>query len=164
MNTLNQVGFISNKIQQLETAILHCHSNSLLKFPTSLAQTIRVDEVGCVWITVKKPLQFVHEFDRSFHVALNYYKKGTPFYLNIFGMARLIIDPEEINQLSPDLMKEYTDGNLLLCVRILEASYYENQPKKLQNTLQRWKQSISTLLSGDTNYYYFNVEDEKNYA
>lgn len=115
MNTQNQVGFITDKIKQLQTAILHSHSNCLLKFPDSLAKTLQVDEAGCVWIAVKKPLQMVHEFDRSFNVGLNYYRKGIPFFLNIFGVARLIIDPEETNQLSPSLRKECNNEDLLVC-------------------------------------------------
>lgn len=164
MNTQNQIGFITGKIQQLQTAILHSHSNCLLKFPDSLARTLQVDEIGCVWIAVKKPRQFVHEFDRSFHVGLNYYRKGTPFFLNIFGIARLVIDPEEINQLPPSLGKECNNESLLLCIRILQANYYENQPRTKQSTFQRWKQSILSLFMEDNNYYHFDIAGEKNYA
>jgi hypothetical protein len=164
MNTQNQVDFITGKIQQLQTAILHSNSDCLLKFPDSLAKTLQVDEVGCVWIVVKKPLQFLHEFDRSFHVRLNYYRKGTPFFLNISGMARLVIDPEETNQLSPLLRNECTDENLLLCIRILQANYFENQPRIKQTTFKRWKQSIASLFTVDNNYHHFNITDNKNYA
>jgi general stress protein 26 len=164
MNTQNQIGFIAGKIQQLQTAILHSHSNCLLKFPDSLAKTVEIDEVGCVWMTVKKPLQLVHEFDRSFHVGLNYYRKGTPFFLNIFGIARLVIDPEEINQLSPSLSKECNNEYLLVCIRILQANYYENPPRSKQTTLQRLKQSLLSLFTGYNNYYHFDITDKQNYA
>ncbi len=164
MNTQNQIGFITGKIQQLQTAILHSHSNCLLKFPDSLAKTLQVDEVGCIWIAVKKPLQLVHEFDRSFQVGLNYYKKGIPFFLNISGMARLVIDPEEINQLPPALAKECNSENLLLCIRILRANYYETQPRTKQNTFQRWMQSILSVFTGDNDYYHFDIAGDKNYA
>jgi general stress protein 26 len=164
MNTQNQIGFISDKINQLQTAILHSHSNCLLKFPDSLVKTIQVDEVGCIWLAVKKPKQFVHEFDRSFHVALNYYRKGAPFYVNIFGISRLVIDPEEINQIPSKIRSECNKDTLLMSVRILKATYYENQQRKSQNILQRWKQYVSTLLIGDSNYYQFDMAEEKNYA
>ncbi len=164
MNTQNQIGFITGKIQQLQTAILHSHSNCLLKFPDSLAKTLQVDEVGCVWIVVKKPRQLMHEFDRSFHVGLNYYRKSTPFFLNIYGMARLVIDPEEINQLPPSLSMECNNENLLLCIRILQANYYENQPRTKQSTFQKCKQSILSLFMEDNNYYHFDIAGEKNYA
>jgi general stress protein 26 len=164
MNTQNQIGFITGKIQQLQTAILHSHSNCLLKFPDSLAKTLQVDEVGCVWIAVKKPLQLVHEFDRSFHVGLNYYRKGTPFFLNIFGVARLVIDPEEINQLSHSLKKECNNEDLMLCIRILQANYYENPPRSKQSIFQRWKQTILSMFTGYNNYYHFDISDTQNYA
>jgi hypothetical protein len=164
MNTQNQVGFITDKIKHLQSAILHSHSNCLLKFPDSLAKTLQVDEVGCVWIAVKKPRQLVNEFDRSFQVALHYYRKGAPFYLNISGIARLVIDPEEINQLAPELRSECNHENLLLSVRILRANYYETRPGISQNFFQRWKQYISTIFIGDNNYYQFDMADKKNYA
>jgi len=164
MNTQNRVGFIANKIQQLQTAILHSHSNCLLKFPDSLANTLEVDNVGCVWIAVKKPLQFLHEFDRSFQVELNYYKKGTPFFLTIAGTARLVIDPEEINQLSASLKAACAEDTILISVRILQANYYENAPQTKQHPFKKWKQSILSLFTGEHNYYHFNMRDEKNYA
>ena len=164
MNTQNQAGFISNKINLLQTAILHSHSNCLLKFPDSLAKTVQVDEVGCIWLAVKKPRQFVHEFDRSFHVVLKYYRKGAPFYLNIFGIARLVIDPEEINQFPSKLRSESNQDNLILSVRILKANYYEIQQRTSQNIFQRWKQYISTLFIGNSNYYQFDMADKNNYA
>ena len=162
--TQNQIGFITQKIQELHTAILHCHSNSLLKLPTSLINTLYVDEVGCVWIAVNKPTQFLQEFDRSFHVALNYYKKGSPFFLNTLGMARVVIDPEELNMLPEHVKHNYDSSKLLMCVRILEANYYETPDKTEQNIFQKCKQTISELFYGNNEYYHFNMNDEKNYA
>jgi len=164
MNTQNQVGFISGKIQQLQTALLRSQSNCLLKFPNSIATTLEVDNVGCVWIAVPKPTQYLHEFDRSFQVDLNYYKKGAPFYLNVSGAARLVIDPEEINHLSPVVKNAFDDETVLLAVRILTANYYETDSKPKQNPLLKWKQSILSMFTGDSDYYQFNVAGEKSYA
>ena len=97
-------------------------------------------------------------------MALKYYRKGAPFYLNIFGIARIVIDPEEINQLTPELISECDHENLLLSVRILNANYYKNPPRTSQNIFQRWKQNIATMIIGNNNFYQFNIADEKNYA
>jgi len=163
MKAQNQFGFIAKKIISLETAIMHCHSNSLFKFPTSIIQTLHVDEVGCVWISVKRPMQFVNQFDQSFHVGLNYYKKGVPYYLNILGLARIVNDPEEFNHL-PAAIKDTASENLIVSIRMQEASYYETAPKKEQPVLQRWKQSIYDLLNGNHNSYQFLNQDETHYA
>ena len=164
MTTQNQIGFITGKIQQLQTAILECHSNSLLKLPRSVVQTLYVDEVGCVWVAVSKPKQYLSEFDQSFHVALNYYRKGSPFFLNTYGLARVVADPEDINHLPAVLKKELDKENLLICIRILEASYYE-KPKPVKPTLlQKCRQSLSTIFWGSNDYYHFNFDDPKNFA
>ena len=78
-------------------------------------------------------------------------------------MARIVIDPEELNQLPAFLQKENTPNTLLLCVRILHANYHENQPKT-QSVLQKWKQSVSSIFTGDNNYYHFNMNEEKHFA
>jgi len=164
MNASNQIGFIIKKIQFLQTAILHCHSNSVLKLPSSLVQTLYTDEVGCVWLAVSKPTQYIHEFDKSFHVGLNYYKKNSPFYLNTYGIARVVTDPEELNLLPENLKQVYDKQKLLVCVRILEANYYEQQPKTELNIYQKCKQTLSSLFYGSNEYYHFDIEKESNFA
>jgi general stress protein 26 len=158
MNTQNQINFIAGKIDQLQTALLHIHSNSLLKFPTSVAEKLHIDELGCVWVAINKPTQYVHEFDRSFHVGLNFYKKGKAFYLNTYGLARVVTDPEEMNHVPATIMSQLND-RLLICVRILEANYYETQPKQVQNIFQKCRQTLSDLFIGSDDYYHFKAGD-----
>lgn len=161
MNTQNHAAFITDKIQQLQTAILYCHSNSVLKLPSSIVEVKHIDELGCVWITMNRPLQYIHEFDRSFHTALNFYKKGTMFFLNTLGTARVVIDPEEINLLPENLLAEYKNGKMIICVRILEANYYEKQPKTEQNFLQKCKQVFTGMFAGSNDYYYYNAKGQQ---
>ena len=161
MTTQNQLGFISDKIRQLQTAILYCHSNSVLQIPASLVHSQHVDEEGCIWMYINKPDQYVHEFDSTFHVALNYYKKGTPFFLNTYGIARVVDSTTGLKQLPPDLLQAFNNNKLLICIRILEANYYENQPKPAMNLLQKCTQSLSNLFLGSNDYYYFNEEQRK---
>lgn len=166
MKKTNQLHFISEKIKKLETAILHCHSNCLLQFPKSVAKTHFVDDFGCIWITVKTPKKYLHEFDNSFHVGLNYYKKGSPFYLNIFGMAKVFVDSDNFNKIPTELHYIKEKDELFLSVRILEANYSEQPTSKVKGMLKRWMQSISNIFSGDEEnyYYYLSMEDEKKYA
>jgi hypothetical protein len=163
MNHNNQINFISQKINQLQTALLHIHSNSLLKLPTTIVETLHVDELGCVWLALNKPTQYVHEFDRSFHVGLNFYRKGTDFYLNTYGLGRVVIDPEEMNHI-PAQIPALLNGRLLLCVRILEANYYEKTAKQDQNIFQKCKQTLSELFAGNNEYYHFKSDDVAHFA
>lgn len=164
MTTQNQIGFITEKIQQLQTAILECHSNSVLQIPRSVVQTLYVDEIGCVWVGIDKPRQFINEFDQSFHVALNYYKKGIPFFLNTFGLARVVVDPEDISNLNPVLKEQYNNGKLILCIRIKEVSYFEKQPPEIHSFLHKCQQSIWSLFVPNNDYYHFNIDQKENFA
>ena len=84
--------------------------------------------------------------------------------MNTLGVARVVIDPEELNML-PDYVKNiYDSSKLLMCVRILEANYYETPDKTEQNIFQKCKQTIAELFYGSNEYYHFNMDEEKNYA
>ncbi len=164
MKTSNHIGFITQKILELKTAILYSHSNSVLKLPNSIVETLYVDAVGCVWLSVSKPKQYLHEFDRSFYVSLNFYKKDSPFFLNSSGIARVVIDPEELNQLPEKVQQHYNKEKLLVCVRILEANYYEKQLKIEQNIYQKCMQGITSLFYGSNEYYHFDTANERSFA
>lgn len=164
MTLQNQQFFITGKIQELQTAILHFHTDSVLKLPTSVAQTLHVDEAGCLWMTVSKPAQVINEFDKSFHVALNYYRKGKPFFVNTYGVARLVTDPEETSQLPAQLKEEYAKGKLILCVRMKEVNYYEKENNYEQSFLQKCKQRITGLFADNSNYYHVDFDEQKYYA
>ena len=164
MKTSNHIGFITQKILDLKTAILYSHSNSVLKLPNSIVETLYVDAVGCVWLSVSKPTQYLHEFDRSFYVSLNYYKKDSPFFLNTSGIARVVIDPEELNQLHENVLQHYNKEKLLVCVRILKANYYEKHTKKEENIYKKCKQTITSLFYGSNEYYHFDTASERNFA
>ena len=154
MNTQQQASFIHEKIKQLETAILYCHSNSVLKLPSAIVHAQHIDEAGCVWVAMTKPMQYVHEFDRSFHTALNFYRKGAPFYLNALGLARVVIDPEEINLLPGALTNAHQQGKLILCVRILEANYFEQPSRPEQGFLNKCRNIFSSIFADGNEFYY----------
>lgn len=164
MNTQSQQYFITGKIQELQTAILNYHTDSVLKLPAEVVQTLHVDDIGCVWIAISKPAQFVNEFDRSFYVTLNYYKKGMPFFLNTYGVARIVTDPEETIQLPEILNEEQQKGKLIVCVRILKANYYLKQHQGMQTLLQKCKHSISAFFSHNNGYHHFSFDDNKQYV
>lgn len=164
MTAENQTIFLTKKIKELQTAILTQHSNSLLKLPSSVVNTLYIDETGCVWIAINKPSQCINQFESSFHVALSYYKKGKPFFLNTYGIARVVTDPEETNQFPLILKQQLDNGKLLICVRILEANYYENQYKIDDTFLKKIRHTLSNIFWRNNDYYALNFNENKNFA
>lgn len=169
MNTQNQLGFITTKIEELETAVLHSHCNSVLNIKSTVVRTRQVDDTGNIWFTIGRPQQEITQFEKQFPVGLNYYKKGSPFFLNVFGVARIVSDPEELTcaDLNNNIRNEIDSDQVLLCVKILNANYYEKEEAKNTNWLTKCKNAVMGIFSfdDDDNYYWnLRIDNDKNLA
>ena len=75
MQANQQLCFLKEKIQEIGSAIFFNLSQSVLKFPTSIVETLKVDDFGFVWFSIQKPKQDLREFDMNFLFALIFLKK-----------------------------------------------------------------------------------------
>jgi hypothetical protein len=73
----------------------------------------------------------------------------------------VVSDPEELNALPGHVTSELSSTKLLLCIKILEASYFETQPKPVQNLFQKCTQGLTELFYGSQDHYYFNDHGKK---
>ena len=136
MQANQQLNFLKEKIQEIGSAIFFNQSDSVLKLPTSIVETVKVDDFGLVWFYVQKPRQDLREFDKEFPVRLDFFRKGKSYFLQIEGKAWMVNDPEEINTLQEVLSAEEKakmKDMILVKVKILKAEYHEtavNKPAK----------------------------------
>ena len=143
-----QLNFLQNKIEQIGSAIFFNQSESVLKLPTSLVNTIKVDDFGYVWFFVHKPNQFIQEFECDFPARMDFFKKGVDYFLQISGKGCVVIDPEEkycFFEGNKDLNMEDFEDMVLVKVKMLKAEYYETQTNVKNSWWQNAKVSISTL-------------------
>ena len=63
MATNQQLNFLQEKIQEIGSAIFFNLSDSVLKLPTSIVTTLKVDDYGYVWFFIQKPRQSLKEFE-----------------------------------------------------------------------------------------------------
>ena len=68
MQANQQLTFLQEKIREIGSAIFFNLSDSVLKLPTSIVNTLKVDEYGFVWFYIQKPKQDLREFDKEFPV------------------------------------------------------------------------------------------------
>ena len=132
-----QLQFLQEKIQEIKSAILFNLSDSVLKFPTTIVSTLKVDDFGYVWFFVKKPKQDIREFETEFPVRLDYFKKGKECFLQIMGKAWVITDPEELNAFmltNEEVTSAFTDDMVLVKVKMMKADYQET-PARNSNSL-----------------------------
>lgn len=167
MNAQNNLDFISTKINELGTAVLRDHSNSILHLNSTIIHTHCLDNTGSIWFYTSKPAQFIREFDPRFPVTLDYYKKGTPFTVSVYGVARIIHDPEELicTSIEPGKMMYIPKDQILICVRIGYASYQELAPQGEQGWLAKCKSAIKNMLHLHGNGTYTpHVLSDRQYA
>ncbi len=121
--------FLAEKIEEIKDAIFYCHSNSPLKISNTIIHTSKVDECGNITFFINRPKQLISEFDREFPVDLNYFKKGKNFFINIYGKARIILDPEELsyqNNLTAEEINLALTTQVLIKVQILKVDFHDN--------------------------------------
>lgn len=129
MPTTSQLQFIQQKITEINSAIFFNLSDAVLKLPTTVVSTLKVDDYGYAWFIVKKPKQNLDAFETEFPVRLDYYKKGKEAFLQIMGKASLVNDPEEINMFiasTPSASIHDLQDAVLVKVKMMKADYQEN--------------------------------------
>ena len=119
--------FLQQKIQDLKNALFFSQNTSLLRIATTIVSVIKVDELGQMWFFVPRPQQALHEFDKEFPVRLEFFKKGKEFFLHVSGKAFIVTDPEDINGLVHEDIREQMGGPMVLIrVKMLKADYFDN--------------------------------------
>ena len=146
MQTNQQLFFLKEKIQEIGSAIFFNLSESVLKLPTSIVETIKVDDFGFVWFYIQKPKQHLREFDKEFPVRMDFFKKGINYFLQVEGKAWMVNDPEEINTLhsfSDEEKLKGTENMVLVKVKMLKAEYHEAGNRMAGHSW--WQNAVSNI-------------------
>ncbi|HEY6899506.1 MAG TPA: pyridoxamine 5'-phosphate oxidase family protein [Puia sp.] len=142
---LNQsdLQFLQEKIQDLKNALFFSQNTALLRMATTIITVLKVDELGQMWFFVPKPQQAIQEFDREFPVRLEFFRKGKKFFLHVSGKAFIVNDPEEINSLVFEDIREQACNHLVLIkVKMMKADYFESYQPTHQSGLWGWWKDI----------------------
>src|SRR5215216_5424883 len=147
MQANQQLCFFKEKIQEIGSAIFFNLSESVLKLPTSIVETIKVDDFGFVWFYMQKPKQDLREFDKEFPVRMDFFKKGKNYFLQVEGKAWMVNDPEEINTLDiiSDEEKAKAKDMVLVKVKMLKAEYHETGTANRTAKNSWWQNAVSNV-------------------
>lgn len=158
MDANHQLNFLQERIEEIRSAIFYNLSESVLKLPTSLVSSLKVDDYGFVWFFVQKPTQNLKEFEQEFPVKLDFYRKGAGYFMQVTGKGFVVTDPEEMNAfvtLPEDVKKLANEKYALVKVKIQKADCY--QTRSLQNA-NRWQGVWHTM----TTWFRHNTYREGN--
>jgi len=148
MQANQQLTFLQEKIQEIGSAIFFNQSDSVLKLPASIVNTLKVDDYGFVWFYIQKPKQDLREFDKEFPVRLDFFRKGTHYFLQVTGKAFMVIDPEEMNateETLPEDVRQKGAGSVLVKVKILKAEYHDTSSSPRAAHTSWWQNAVSSV-------------------
>src|SRR4051812_12535164 len=91
------VSVLREKIKDLENALFMSESNALVSLPTHIVRVSEVDEEGNVWFIIPKPTQVIESFSKEMPAKLDFFKKGSSFFLKISGVATIVCTSREMN-------------------------------------------------------------------
>jgi hypothetical protein len=152
--TNQQLNFLQEKIREIGSALFFNLSESVLKLPTSIVSTLKVDDYGFVWFFVQKPMQSLKEFEREFPVRLDFFRKGSGCFLQVNGKGWVVTDPEEMNSfitLPEDAKKLAMNEMVLVKVRIMRAEYHETRTSNQQSWWQNAVNAVTTWFRNSNN-------------
>lgn len=155
----NYICTIRQKIEVLKTAIMYSTSNEVLKLPTHIVHTLKVDENGYLWFIVPKPYQTLTAFEKTFPVELQYFKKGNPDLINIKGCAEIVTDEniiKNIDFMTDERKAELLVNHIFLSVKMLQVELNELDIER-KNFWQTLKQSIIELIAPPVHHQTFDL-------
>ena len=151
-----QLYFLQKKIQDIGSAIFFNLSNAVLKLPTSIVTTLKVDEFGYIWFFIQRPKQQLNEFEKDFPVRMDFFRKGKDYSIQIMGKGWLESDPEELAMsidLPEDVKQKALSQLVLVKVKMYKADFYENISGQKSSWLQSALSTLQELIFPQSELY-----------
>jgi general stress protein 26 len=131
------ISVLREKIKELENALFMSESNALVSLPTHIVRVSEVDEEGNIWFIIPKPTQVIESFSKEMPAKLDFFKKGSSFFLKISGIASIVWTAREMKEanLSNEFVGSLKNGNVAVKVKVELSEYMEKAPKQTSNPL-----------------------------
>jgi hypothetical protein len=134
---------LKTKIMELQSALFFTESNSIVKLPTHVISDVELDNEGSIWFVIPKPPMHIEAYDKDMPAKLDFFKKGTDFFVKVRGTAILHTDATEA--MSAEMRQRMQDAEVIVVkVTVLESELVDNSPKPSQNWLQASRSQLSS--------------------
>ncbi len=135
---------LKDRIMELQSALFFNESKSIVKLPTHVISDVELDNEGSIWFVIPKPSMHIEAYDKEIPAKLDFFKKGTDFFVKVRGTAFL---QTEISGelLSAEMRERLTNADVILVkVQVQESELVDNSPKPKQNWLQASRSQLSS--------------------
>lgn len=129
---------------ELQSALFFTESHSIVKLPTHVISDVELDSEGSIWFVIPKPSMHIEAYDREMPAKLDFFKKGTDFFVKVRGTA--FLQTEVIGESLSAAMRQRMQGAdvILVKVQVQESELVDNSPKPSQNWLQASRSQLSS--------------------
>ncbi|MBC7651203.1 MAG: hypothetical protein H7101_05590 [Deinococcales bacterium] len=138
---------------------MYSTSNDVLKLPTHIVHTLKVDDNGYLWFIVPKPTQQIAAFESKFPVELQYFKKGSPDVINVHGAAQIVTDEAiiaAIDFMSEERKAELLVNHIFLNVKMMQVELNELEVER-KTFWQSLKQSVLELIAPPSHHQTYDL-------
>jgi general stress protein 26 len=131
------ISVLREKIKELENALFMSESNALVSLPTHIVRVSEVDEEGNIWFIIPKPTQVIESFSKEMPAKLDFFKKGSSFFLKRSGIASIVWTASQMKDanLSNEVVGSLKNGNVAVKVKVELSEQIEKAPKQTSNPL-----------------------------
>jgi len=129
---------------ELQSALFFNESKSIVKLPTHVISDVELDSEGSIWFVIPKPPMHIEAYDKEIPAKLDFFKKGTDFFVKVRGTA--FLQTEISGELvSAEMHERLASADVILVkVQVLESELVDNSPKPKQNWLQASRSQLSS--------------------
>ena len=135
---------LKDRIMELQSALFFNESKSIVKLPTHVISDVELDSEGSIWFVIPKPPMHIEAYDKEIPAKLDFFKKGTDFFVKVRGTA--FLQTEISGELvSAEMHERLASADVILVkVQVLESELVDNSPKPKQNWLQASRSQLSS--------------------
>lgn len=137
--------FISQKIGELQTAIMYSMSDSCIKMPNDIVTAVKVDQEGQLWFLSHLPSQPLKECEQSFPARLKFFRKELNFFVEVSGKATIVsmIQSEgNIDNYTADM-----SGNKIAVLIKMTMTNVEYTGPEAQRAKPKWQELAQRIYS-----------------
>lgn len=157
-NNGENFGFITEKIKEIKVGLFKSEINSELLLPNNVIQVLKVDDDGHIWFFTSCNGRQAANINKTFYAYLDFHKRGTGSRLLLNGIAFIVDEEGDVNELitQSNYSRSVVSSLVLVRMKIMQAEYFEGHEQQRNTSLKdKIFNSIYSLFS-DTNHKIFD--------
>jgi len=158
-NNGENFGFITDKIKEIKIGLFKSEINSELLLPNNVIQVLRVDNDGHVWFFTSCNGRHAANINKTFYAYLDFHKRGTDSRLLLNGVAFIVDEENDVEELiqQSNYSKTVAPSLVLVKMKIMQAEYFEgHDSQKNSSWKERLFNSFAGLFSDNSNHKVFD--------